>query len=419
MRAYVGVDWSAREAVCAVSGESGAPQRLRPGAAPSLQSVRELLDRARSAIGQDEVWVAIEAGSPVWVWLFHQAGAVVHVADPKQARRFVESQGSSGAKDDRRDAASLADMCRSERHRPLPWSPDSSELQQLDALAGLHEQITGDLVRAKQRVREQLRRQMPLVDKALPKDLCAAWVFRFLREVPTAWHAKGLGRSKLDEIMKAAAASTRERMWQALQGTEAPWLDKAVAQTVALVVRSDLEQMALLAKQLDGVEKRLDAVTESMATRELAESMGGVALLLAATLIQFAFRDGVPANRDEASIRMGASPVFVGSAKDRRGRAKGTVVMRRAAASRARRATYLIGRLAMQRLGWAAAMYEDARSRGQNAATAFRRIARCVLRIQTAMVRTGRPYDDARYVAALKAKGVPWAACLATPAAAG
>jgi len=83
--------------------------------------------------------------------------------------------------------------------------------------------------------------------------------------------------------------------------------------------------------------------------------------------------------------------------------------MRRAAPSRARRATYLIGRLATQRLGWAAAMYEDARSRGQSAATAFRRVARCVLRIQTAMMRTGQPYDDGRYVAALKAKGVRWA----------
>ncbi len=31
-----------------------------------------------------------------------------------------------------------------------------------------------------------------------------------------------------------------------------------------------------------------------------------------------------------------------------------------------------------------------------------------MLRILTAMVRTGEDYDDARYVAALKAKGVPW-----------
>jgi hypothetical protein len=398
--------------VCAVAGETGAPKHLRGAAKPSLESVRDLLARARSMVGHDEVWLTIEAGAPIWIRLFHQAGAVVHVVDPKRARRFVESQGSAGGKDDRRDAASMADLCRSERHRPSPWRPDSAELQQLDALAGLHEQVSRDLGRTKQRLREELRRQMPLVEKALPKDLCSAWVSKFLKEAPTPWHAKRLSRATVDELMKAAAPATRERMWEALQNTEAPWLLETVAPTVAYVVHSDLEQIALFSRQLEEIERRLDAVTESMATRELAESMGGVALLMAATLIQFAFRDGVPKDRDQASIRMGASPVFVGSAKDRKGRTKGHAKMRRAADSRARRATYLLGRLAMQRLRWAGEMYKDARKRGQSAATAFRRIARCVLRIQTAMVRTGQPYDEERYVATLKAKGVPWAVAL-------
>ncbi|MEZ4236733.1 MAG: hypothetical protein R3F59_11375 [Myxococcota bacterium] len=133
---------------------------------------------------------------------------------------------------------------------------------------------------------------------------------------------------------------------------------------------------------------------------------------MSAALIEFVFRDGVPANRDEAAIRMGASPVFVGSGRTRDGRNKGTVRMRKSAPSRARCACYLIGRLAMQRLDWAKAMYKDARRRKQSAATAFRRIARCVLRIQTSMARTGTLYDNDRYVASLKAHGVPWAAAL-------
>jgi hypothetical protein len=368
--------------------------------------------RARDTIGADEVWVLIEAGAPGWAILFHTAGAVVHVVDSKQARRFVESQGSSGAKDDRRDAASLTDMCRSERHRPAPWKPDAEELQRLDILGLAHEQVSSNLCRAKQRLRDALRNSMPVVEHALPKDLDTKWVHKFLGKVPTPWHAKKLSQAKLDELMKGAAAKTRARMWAALQDTTAPWLTAAVAETMALVVRSHLAEMALLASQLEEIERQIDEVTASMETRVVAESMGGIALLLSATLIQYAFRDGAPENRDQASILMGAAPVFVGSGKNRRGRPKGAVTMRRASASRARRATYLIGRLAMQRLRWAGAMYTDARSRGQTAATAFRRIARCVLRIQTAMVRTGKPYDEARYIAALQAQGVGWAAHL-------
>ena len=55
-------------------------------------------------------------------------------------------------------------------------------------------------------------------------------------------------------------------------------------------------------------------------------------------------------------------------------------------------------------------MYADARQHGQNAAHAYRRIARSLLRILTAMARDGKPDDDARYLRALQAKGVPWAA---------
>ncbi|MEN0063785.1 MAG: hypothetical protein AAGA48_16660 [Myxococcota bacterium] len=106
---------------------------------------------------------------------------------------------------------------------------------------------------------------------------------------------------------------------------------------------------------------------------------------------------------------MGASPVFVGSGTNRNGAAKGHARMRRSAHARARRTTYLLGHLAAQNLRWASAMYADGRRRGQSAATAYRRIARSLLRILNALVRDQQPHDDDRYVTALKAKGVPWA----------
>jgi hypothetical protein len=52
-------------------------------------------------------------------------------------------------------------------------------------------------------------------------------------------------------------------------------------------------------------------------------------------------------------------------------------------------------------------MFTDGRRRGQNAATVYRRIARSLLRILTAMPRTGQPYDETRYIASPKANGVP------------
>ena len=149
-----------------------------------------------------------------------------------------------------------------------------------------------------------------------------------------------------------------------------------------------------------------------MGPRQRAQTMPGVGLMSSVAVLQYAFRNGLVGHRDQASVQMGASPVFIGSGTRKDGKPKGGIVMRRAAAARARRATYLIGRLASQHLVWGEAMYNDARQRGQKAATAYRRIARCVLRILTAMVRRGEDYDEGRYIRALQSHGVSWAMSL-------
>jgi hypothetical protein len=80
--------------------------------------------------------------------------------------------------------------------------------------------------------------------------------------------------------------------------------------------------------------------------------------------------------------------------------------MRKSAPIRARQATYLLGRLAVKHHPWAASQYEAARRRGKNGATAYRHVTRSLLRILHAMVRDGTAYDEAKYEASLRARGV-------------
>ena len=416
MRAYVGVDWSATEVVAAVADEHGNPAVLPGRVRPTVDDVRRLVHRARQTVGADEVFVMIEAGADIWVRLFACSSASVFVVDPKQARRFAESISSSGAKDDRRDARALARMCRSREHRGAPWRQEEEAIEQLDTLAGLNEQLTKDLVRVKQRLRQTLRELAPLLDQALPQELCTRWVERLLRRAPTPWHARDLTRVEFDELLRSARASTRDRVWEALQQSHAPWLTQGSAEAIAGSVRVHLDQLVLLRDQLASVRERLDEVSAPIEGRELAESIDGVGLKLSTVLILYVFRYGCTSSRDEAAVLMGAAPVFRGSAKMTRGSAKGQpkgrTSMRRSAPSRARRATFLLGQQAAQRLKWARAMYADGRARGQTAGTAYRRITRSLLRILTAMLRDRQPYDEERYIEALKTKGVAWAAAL-------
>ena len=409
MEIYVGVDWSATSVVCALAVGDG-PSRAIRGAEPSLGSVRDLLGRIRAQHpAVEQIHVVIQAGAPGWVRLFHAAGSVVHVVDTKQSMKFAQSLSSSGAKDDQREANVLVEMGRSPAHCPAPWQPEPQDA--LCRLGATHEQVSAELGRAERQLRSILRDEMPLVDQVLD-HVKAKWVIAFLRKHPTAQHLARLDRASFEEALSGRVkASRREALWAAVQRTEPLGLDDQIADIEALRVGLLLDRIELLATQLAQVEARLDEVTRSMGSRHLLESVDGIGLKQAATLLQFAF-DAPPEHRDQASIKLGASPVFRGSGETRDGHKKGRTFMRRATHHRARRGTYLLGRLAQQNLGWAAAMYVDARQRGQSAATAYRRIARSLLRILTAMLREGIPYDEQRYIAVLKAKGVPWAQSL-------
>lgn len=409
MKAYVGVDWSATEVACSVGVGDEPPRRIK-GAARTLAGVRELLDRVRKRDPRiTEMHVVIEAGSPGWAELFHHAGAIVHVADAKQAKAYAESLCSSGAKDDGRDADNLVGMGQSPKHLPKVWTPEEDLQAQLNELSSMHETLTGDHGADQQRLRGLLRERMPALEAVLD-NLTRPWVAKLLREVPTPWHAARMSDAQLREVMAGSGSrkETREKVIAALRTCEAPWLGEAVAKVHALHVHQLVDQIEARSAQLAEVETQLDELTKGLDIRNQLESVGGIANKMANRLIQFAF-DEVPDHRDQAGIQLGACPVFRGSAKTSKGKPKGKAVMRRTAPPRARATAYLLGRLASQQLGWARRMYADAKRRGQKSATAYRRIARSLLRILTAMARTGEAYDDERYLATLKAKGVPWA----------
>jgi hypothetical protein len=409
MRAYLGVDWSAKEVVCAVAIGAGPVRRLK-AVRRTFADVQALVEQVRlSDPSIEEVHVIIEAGSPGWAELFHHAGAVVHVADPKQAKKFAESLCSSGAKDDGRDAEYLVDMGRSPPHLPEVWLPEDEVRAQLVELGGMHEALTRDCTAAEQRLRCLLRERAPAFEAALD-DLSRGWVIRLLREVPTPWHAASLTEADFRRILDRSGAreTTKVKVIKALAETRVPWLTARLARVHALHVRQLVDQIESLTNQLATVEKELDELTRGMELRKQMESVGGIATKMASRLLEFAF-SSVPEHRDQAGVQLGASPVFQGSGRTSRGKAKGKAVMRRAAPPRARATSYLLGRLASQQLGWAGRMYGDGRQRGQDAATVYRRIARCLLRILTAMARTGELYNDERYEQKLREKGVRWA----------
>jgi hypothetical protein len=363
----------------------------------------------RKHAGEDAVIHAvIEDGAEGWVELLHAAGAIVHVANPAKAAAFAASRCSSHAKDDARDADNLRSMGASPEHCPPAWEPDNEAQRELVELSSLHETLTADGTCWQQRLRAVLREQFPSLEGVL-RDLSAVWARAFLRAVPTPWHAKALSKADLLQALvdAGARAPAREGILAAVDETET-WMTEATAKAFASKVRMYVEHIDLHTRQLKEVEGRLADCTAKFAFRAQLEAVDGVGVKMVSRILRFTLHEA-PAHRDEAAVLLGAAPIFQGSATDGKGKAKGRVVMRKSVNPYARATGYLLGRLAALHLTWAGKMYEHGRSRGQTAATAYRRVARSLLRILSAMATTGEPYDEARYIARLKAKGVVWA----------
>jgi len=412
MDAYLGVDWSAKEIVCALRVGDGRKLLTRRSKRDAL-SVRELVAWARTRVGEScELHAVIEDGAEGWVELLHAAGATVHVANPAKASAFAASRCSSHAKDDGRDADNLRSMGASPEHCPPVWQPEDEAHRELIELSSLHETLTAEGTCWEQRLRSLLREHFCTVEAVL-RDLSSAWVRSFLRAVPTPWHAKALSAAQLRQVLVEAGARVRahEAIVAAVAATETR-MTEATANAFAAKVRMYVEHIDLHTRQLKEVEESLDACTKKFAFREQLEAIDGVGVKMVSRILRFTLHEA-PTHRDEAAILLGAAPIFQGSATDGKGKAKGRVVMRKSVNPYARATAYLLGRLATLHLAWAAKMYEHGRSRGQTAATTYRRVARSLLRILSAMATTGEPYDEARYIAALKAKSVVWAEGLA------
>jgi len=408
MRIYVGADWSATEVVCVSGVADGTPRRLK-GCSPSLGEVRDFLQRVRNGDHKAEVHVVLEAGSSVWPRLFHAAGAVVYVADAKQAERFRESRCSSGAKDDHRDALSLWYLGQSSGHCPKPLGDREPLAEELRRLGAAHERLIQRNTTLVQQLRSVAGQDMPLVTGAL-RRISSRWVLDFLERFPTAWHLSNLTESSFYEALKGSRSrkTTRATLWEAVRTTEAPWLTETLAMIVAVEVRELITGIRSTMNGLQQLDHRLESLLGEDERAVALRAIPGFGPVLVTTVLCFSITEESP-HRDATSIRMGASPVWVGSGKRRNGQSKGYVRMRKSAPAIGRRMSYLMGRMVTWHTRWGRAKYADALRHGHRPAAAYRRIARSMLRIVQAMLRDGTAYDEEAYIARLQSNGVSWA----------
>jgi transposase len=108
-----------------------------------------------------QVAVGIETDRGLWVTALHAAGYIVYAINPRQVARYRERHSTFGAKSDKADAHTMADMMRTDSHQLRPVAGDSPEAEAVKVAARTHRTLIWERTRQVQRLRHQLREYFP------------------------------------------------------------------------------------------------------------------------------------------------------------------------------------------------------------------------------------------------------------------
>jgi transposase len=153
---FVGDDWAEDHHDVEVQDQHGRAMRTArlPEGVDGMTRFHELVagflpDDADAS----QVLVCIETDRGPWVRALAAAGYQVYGVNPKQAARHRELVSLSGAKSDKADAHTLADMVRTRRHQLRQVAADSEVAEAVKVVARAHQTLIWERTRHMLRLR--------------------------------------------------------------------------------------------------------------------------------------------------------------------------------------------------------------------------------------------------------------------------
>ena len=397
---FAGVDWgSEKHQVCLLDAQgTTAGEREFPHSGEGLTELGDwLLSMASVA---STVAVAIEVPHGPVVDALIDRGFVVYAINPKQLDRLRDRFSVAGAKDDRRDAYVQADGLRTDRCRRVSGPPLDPRLIELRAWSRLAEELRAERVRLSNRVRHQLWRYYPQMQK-LTDDLAAPWFLELWTIASTPAKAVRLRKSTVERLLKQHRIR-RIDAETALRILREPAIKVAegVAEAACIHMRSLVARLRIVNRELREAERKLDELCtviseieqtsgEGLQRRdvEILRSMPGIGRINLGTLLSEA--SGPLSRRDYEGLRTlsGAAPVTKRSGKS-------VIVVRRYAAHvRLRDTVYHWARVATQRDPKCRARYTAMRKRGHSHGRALRGVADRLLALACVLLQRQTLFD--------------------------
>ena len=319
----IGDDWAEEHHDVEVQDEGGrklAAVRL-PEGVEGIAGLHDLIARHGGAdLDPAEVVVGIETDRGAWVQALTASGYQVYAVNPRQAARFKERYGSSGAKSDKGDAHALADMVRIDRDQLRPVAGDSELAQAVKVVARAHQTLIWERTRAFQRLRSTLREYYPAALTAYADlALTSTDALELLIQAPTPAAGAKLTGGQITAVLARGRRRHREAKSAAIQAAlrqRQLGLPEPVTAAYAATVTAHAHLIIALNGQIKAMEEQVKAHFDAHPDAEIYLSMPGIAKVTGARVLA-EFGDD-PARYASAKARKnyaGTSPITRASGK--------------------------------------------------------------------------------------------------------
>ncbi len=399
-RCWVGLDWGQEShAVAVVDDDRTILQRFKIGA--DLDDLKQLADRLHGCGAV--AGIAIEATCNPVLGYLHSQGFTIYPVNPKLSKNWCESNSVAGIKNDERDGLVLAvELAR--RHESLrTLKEDEPTLAELAGLCHKLRDLIDQRTALLQRLKATLRQYYPGV-MGFFSDWSSPVAWRFIKRFPMPETLAKARKDTLIKFLKANRIGLKPIWLERIDDrkTVTQWPVPADSLALEAMALATIAQLQALQPHIDKCDRLIAERTQNMAQAQLLRSLPGagdrlVPALTAITALTLNEENSIEALRCISGI----APVEHQSGKRRH------IRIRRRCNKHWRNIMHMFARCSTVSCPWAKAFYDMHREQGDRHATALRKLADKWIKIINRMLATGEPYDDARYVEALRKHGSP------------
>jgi transposase len=313
--------------------------------------------------------------------------------NPKQAARHRELMSLSGAKSDKADAHTLADMVRTRRHQLRQVAADSDLAEAVKVVARAHQTLIWERTRHTLRLRAALRDYFPAALVAYQAlTLTGSDTLELLAKAPTPAGAAKLTITQISAALKKArrrdVPAKAAAIQQALRAEHLGQAD-VVAGAYAATVRATIAVLQTLNAEIRTLDGEVEAHFGRHPDAEVYLSQPGIGVILGArVLAEFGDATGRYADAKSRKNYAGTAPITRQS-----GRSK-TVHARFVHNDRLVDALHMQAGMAILHDTHIRAYYDELRARGIGHNAALRQIGNRLVGILHGCLKTHTHYDQ-------------------------